>query len=187
MSYCLTSVGKRWECFIKCLWIFGRKYFIIFAFREANFISSIKANVSRCGRQGTTWAYGPNLFFGGGGAQYKFARPLCLHSAHIQLCTYAISCILSIQICSKIYITNFIIFAISHHHSYTGVLYMWQGILKAINIGISIYLIIHCRPRFFLSTLPDHKFFFLGGGDHLSKHWNREYFRNNVSYVWPRL
>ena len=40
---------------------FGRKYFIIFAFREANFVSSIKANVSGCGRQGTTWAYGPNL------------------------------------------------------------------------------------------------------------------------------
>ena len=46
---------------------FGRKYFIIFAFREANFVSAIKANVSRCGRQGTTWAYGPNLV---GGAQY---------------------------------------------------------------------------------------------------------------------
>jgi uncharacterized protein YuzB (UPF0349 family) len=29
---------------------------IIFAFREANFVSAIKANVSRCGRQGTTWA-----------------------------------------------------------------------------------------------------------------------------------
>jgi hypothetical protein len=53
----------------------------------------------------------------------------------------AISCILSIQTCSKIYanyITNFIIFAISHHHSYTGVFYIWQGILKAINIGIII-------------------------------------------------
>ena len=46
---------------------FGRKYFIISAFREANFVSSIKANVSRSGRQGTTWAYGPNLVWGGGG------------------------------------------------------------------------------------------------------------------------
>jgi hypothetical protein len=39
---------------------------IISAFREANFVSAIKANVSRCGRQGTTWAYGPNLVWGGG-------------------------------------------------------------------------------------------------------------------------
>jgi hypothetical protein len=29
---------------------------ITFAFREANFVAAIKANVSRCGRQGTTWA-----------------------------------------------------------------------------------------------------------------------------------
>ena len=29
---------------------------IIFAFLEANFVSAIKANVSRCERQGTTWA-----------------------------------------------------------------------------------------------------------------------------------
>ena len=39
---------------------------IISAFREANFVSAIRANVSRCGRQGTTWAYGPNLVWGGG-------------------------------------------------------------------------------------------------------------------------
>ena len=50
---------------------FGRKYFIIFAFREANFVSAIKANVSRCGRQGTTWAYGPNLVGGGGGGHIR--------------------------------------------------------------------------------------------------------------------
>ena len=30
----------------------------------------------------------------------------------------------------------FIIFAISHHHSYTGVLHIWQSILKAIYIGV---------------------------------------------------
>ena len=35
--------------------------------------------------------------------------------------------------------TIFIIFAISHHHSYTGVLHIWQSILKAINIGIIIF------------------------------------------------
>jgi hypothetical protein len=34
--------------------------------------------------------------------------------------------------------TIFIIFAISHHHSYTGVLHIWQSILKTINIGIII-------------------------------------------------
>ena len=39
---------------------------IISAFREANFVSAIKANGSRCGRQGTTWTYGPNLVWGGG-------------------------------------------------------------------------------------------------------------------------
>ena len=63
---------------------FGRKYFIIFAFREANFVSSIKANVSRCGRQGTTWAYGPNLVWGGGGAQislpYRFAYTVHIYN-----------------------------------------------------------------------------------------------------------
>jgi hypothetical protein len=30
----------------------------------------------------------------------------------------------------------FIIFAISYHHSYTGVLHIWQSILKAIYIGV---------------------------------------------------
>ena len=44
---------------------FDRKYFIIFAFREENIVSSIKASVSRCERQETTWAYGPNLVWGG--------------------------------------------------------------------------------------------------------------------------
>ena len=59
---------------------FGRKYFIIFAFREANFVSSIKANVSRCGRQGTTWAYGPNLVWGG----HRLVCPTAL----LTQCTY---------------------------------------------------------------------------------------------------
>ena len=62
---------------------FGRKYFIIFAFREANFVSSIKANVSRCGRQGTTWAYGPNLVWGGGGGTV-----LVCPTALLTQCTY---------------------------------------------------------------------------------------------------
>jgi hypothetical protein len=61
---------------------FGRKYFIIFAFREANFVSAIKANVSRCGRQGTTWAYGPNLVWGGGGTV------LVCPTALLTQCTY---------------------------------------------------------------------------------------------------
>jgi hypothetical protein len=41
----------------------------------------------------------------------------------------------------------FIIFAISHYHSYTGVLHIWQSILKAINIGVIIF------NHSFLSTL----------------------------------
>jgi hypothetical protein len=39
----------------------------LLSLREANFVSSIKANVSRYGRQETTWAYGPNLVWAGGG------------------------------------------------------------------------------------------------------------------------
>ena len=39
---------------------------IIFAFQEADFVSAIKASVSGCGRQGTAWAYEPNLVWGGG-------------------------------------------------------------------------------------------------------------------------
>ena len=33
----------------------------------------------------------------------------------------------------------FVIFAISHHHSYAGVLHIWQSILKAINIRVIIF------------------------------------------------
>ena len=62
----LPAVSANGESVSSNVCEFGRKYFISFAFREANFVSSIKANVSRCGRQGTTWAYGPNLVWGGG-------------------------------------------------------------------------------------------------------------------------
>jgi hypothetical protein len=47
--YCLTSVGKRRKSVSSNV---SNLVGNIFVFQEANFVSAIKANVSRCGRQG---------------------------------------------------------------------------------------------------------------------------------------
>jgi hypothetical protein len=47
--YCLTSVGKRRNSVSPNV---SNLVGNIFVFQEANFVSAIKANVSRCGRQG---------------------------------------------------------------------------------------------------------------------------------------